>query len=402
MLNKTGRGPLSGIRVLDISTVIAGPMAATLLADFGAEVIKFELPGVGDGLRGFPPLKDGKPLWWKVTNRGKYFATLDLRKPDGKDLFLKMVADADVVVENFRPGTLDRWGLDIDTLWKANPNLVVLRISGFGQDGPYASLPGFARIFEAMGGLTHNTGAADRPPMHTGYPLGDPIGGVFGAFAAVAALLNRDKNDGKGEEIDVSLTEATFRILEFLAIQYDQLGDTHGRSGNRNQYSAPASVYMTSDKRYVSLAGSTNRIFQNNAKAIGRPELVEEERFADNPARVKNSAELDRIFGGWIASHTQDEVVEAFRAANGTIAPIYSIDQMFADPHFIAREAITAVSDDDFGTVQMQNLVPRFRNTPGQIRWAAKDMGADNDAVYHAIAGLDDATLNELKQKGVI
>ncbi|WP_299665785.1 CaiB/BaiF CoA-transferase family protein [uncultured Ruegeria sp.] len=402
MLNNTGKGPLAGIRVLDISTVIAGPMAATMLADFGAEVIKFELPGIGDGLRGFPPLKDGKPLWWKVTNRGKYFATLDLRKPEGKDLFLKMVAEADVVVENFRPGTLDRWGLDIDTLWGANPNLIVLRISGFGQDGPYSSLPGFARIFEAMGGLTHITGDEDRPPMHTGYPLGDPIGGLFGAFAAVAALLNRDRNGGKGEEIDVSLTEATFRILEFLAIEYDQLGEIHARSGNRNQYSAPASVYMTSDKRYVSLAGSTNRIFQNNANAIGRPDLVKEERFANNPARVKNSAELDRIFGGWIASHTQDEVVEAFRAANGTIAPIYSIDQMFADPHFIAREAVTEVSDDDFGTVKMQNLVPRFRNNPGEIRWAAKAMGAHNDEVYRKFAELDDDTLNELKQKGVI
>lgn len=402
MLNKTGKGPLSGIRVLDISTVIAGPMAATMMADFGAEVIKFELPGIGDGLRGFPPLKDDIPLWWKVTNRGKYFATLDLRKPEGRDLFLQMVAEADVVVENFRPGTLDRWGLDIDTLWGANPKLIVLRISGFGQSGPYASLPGFARIFEAMGGLTHITGDEDRPPMHTGYPLGDPIGGLFGAFAAVAALLNRDRDSGKGEEIDVSLTEATFRILEFLAIEYDQLGIVHERSGNRNQYSAPASVYMTSDKRYVSLAGSTNRIFQNNAKAIGRPELVDEERFASNPARVKNSAELDRIFGGWIASHTQSEVVEAFRAANGTIAPIYSTDQIFEDPHFVDREVVTEVADDDFGTVKMQNLVPRFRNSPGEIRWSAKGMGAHNDAVYRELIGLDEDTLIDLKEKGVV
>lgn len=402
MLNKSGKGPLSGVRVLDISTVIAGPMAATLMADLGAEVIKFELPGMGDGLRGFPPHKNNKPLWWKVTNRGKYFATLDLRKPEGKDLFLKMASEADVVVENFRPGTLDRWGLDIETLWTANPKLVVLRISGFGQSGPYASLPGFARIFEAMGGLTHITGDEDRPPMHTGYPLGDPIGGLFGAFAAVAALLNRERNGGKGEEIDLSITEATFRILEFLAIEYDQLGEVHARSGNRNQYSAPSSVYMTSDKRYVSLAGSTNRIFQNNANAIGRPDLVEEERFANNPSRVENSAELDRIFGGWIALHTQAEVVEAFRAANGTIAPIYSIDQMFEDPHFKAREAITEITDDDFGAVKMQNLVPRFRNNPGEIRWAAKSMGAHNDEVYRRIAELDEDTLSELKAKGVI
>lgn len=403
MLDKSGKGPLSGLRVLDISTVIAGPMAATLLADFGAEVIKFELPGIGDGLRGFPPFKDDKPLWWKVTNRGKYFATLDLRKPEGKDLFLKMVADADVVVENFRPGTMRRWGLDIETLWAANPKLVVLRMSGFGQDGPYASLPGFARIFEAMGGLTQITGEADAAPMHSGYPLGDPIGGLFGAFAVVAALLNTSRNDrAEGEEIDVAMTEAMFRILEFMAIEYDQLGVVRERSGNRNQYSAPADVYLTSDKRYVSLAGSTNRLFINNSRAIGQPNLIEDPRFASNALRVQNADALDRIFGGWIASHTQEEVVETFRRANGTIAPIYSVDQMFEDPQFVARGAIPEVEDEDFGTVRMQGLVPRFKNSPGKIRWAGKHMGADNVDVFRELAGLDEADVASLKDIGVV
>lgn len=403
MLDRSGKGPLSGLRVLDISTVIAGPMAATLLADFGAEVIKFELPDAGDGLRGFPPFKDGKSLWWKVTNRGKYFATLDLRKPDGKELFLKMVAEADVVVENFRPGTLDRWGLDIKTLWAANPKLVVLRMSGFGQDGPNSSLPGFARIFEAMGGLTNITGEPDAPPMHSGYPLGDPIGALFGAFAVVAALFNLNRNEAElGEEIDVSLTEATFRILEFLAIEFDQLGVVRERSGNRNQYSAPADVYLTADKRYVSLAGSTNRLFQNNARAIGRPDLIDDPRFGSNALRVENSKELDRIFGGWIASHTQDEVVDAFRGSSGTIAPVYSVDQIFEDPQFVARDAIPEVKDEDFGTVRMQGLVPRFKNCPGEIRWSGKSMGADNRDVFRDLTGLDDADIASLKAKGVI
>lgn len=403
MERHASEGPLAGLRVLDIATIIAGPMAATLMADFGAEVIKLELPGLGDGLRGFPPFKEGKPLWWKVTNRGKYFGALDLRKPEGRDLFLRMVAKSDVVVENFRPGTLERWGLDIDTLWRANPRLVVLRTSAFGQDGPDAGLPGFARIFEAIGGLTAISGKAEEAPMHTGYPIGDPIGALFGAFAVMAALW-RVKSSARevGEEIDLSLTEALLRIVEVLAIEYDQLGHVRQRSGNRNQYSAPSDVYLTADKRYVSLAGSTERTFANNARAIGRPDLIDDPRFAGNAARVKNVGELDRIFGGWIASHSQEEAVAAFRATSGTLAPIYSIDQIFRDPQFVAREAIVEVADEDFGTVRMQGPVPRFRRRPGRIRWAARGLAADNEYIYKEIVGLEDAEIQSLKDKCVI
>lgn len=398
-----GAGPLKGLRVLDIATIIAGPMAASLLADFGAEVIKLELPGIGDGLRGFPPFREGKPLWWKVTNRGKRFGTLDLRRPEGRDVLLRMVADMDVLVENFRPGTLDRWGLDIETLWKANPRLVVLRLSGFGQDGPHATDSGLARIFEAMGGLTSITGPKDMPPMHTGYPIGDPIGGLFGAFAIMAALWDVAKQERvRGEEIDLSLTEALFRIIEVLAIEYDQLGEVRERSGNLNLYSAPSNVYLTSDKRYVTVAGSTNRTFCNNARAIGRPDLIEDPRFATNASRVAHTSDLDSIFGDWIAAHTQEEAVAAFRIANGTLGPIYSVDQIFEDPQFIARQAVTDVPDEDFGSVRMQGLVPRFRNNPGRIRWAAKSLAADNEHIYRDVMGLDDAEIGELKAKGII
>jgi crotonobetainyl-CoA:carnitine CoA-transferase CaiB-like acyl-CoA transferase len=399
----TGSGPLSGLKVLDIATIIAGPMAGSLLADFGAEVVKLELPGVGDGLRGFPPLKEGKALWWKVTNRGKYHGTLDLRQEDGARLFLELVSQMDVLIENFRPGTLDKWGLDIDTLWKANPRLVVLRVSGFGQDGPMASQPGFARIFEAMGGLTHITGDPDRPPVHTGYPLADSIGGLFGAFSICAALLKVVRSDRQeGEEIDLAMTEAVLRLLESLPIEYDQLGDVRERVGNKNTYSAPSDVYMTADKRYVSLAGSTNRTFRYNAAAIGQPELVDDPRFSSNVARVENVKDLDRIFGGWIAAHTLDEVLAAFREANGTIAPIYGMDQVFADDQYQARKAIVSVQDEDFGEVRMQGLVPRFRMAPGKIRWAAKSLGADNEYIYKQLLNLDDQDIESYRERGIL
>ena len=280
-------GPLTGLRVLDIATIIAAPSAAALLADYGASVVKAELPGAGDGMRDFPPHKDGKPLWWKVTNRGKRLITLDLRKPEGAALLLRMLPQFDVLIENFRPGTLDRWGLTKEALWQAQPSLVILRTTGFGQSGPYRDRPGFARLFEAMGGLTYISGEAQGAPMHCGYPLADNVGGLFGAVGVLAALWRRARNpQAPGEEIDLSLTEATLKLLEFLPIQHEQLGTVYQRSGNANQYSAPAAVYRTADGQWVSLSGSTNAMFANNCRAIGRPELIDEPCFANNRGRV--------------------------------------------------------------------------------------------------------------------
>ena len=397
------QGPLSGLRILDIATIIAAPFSATLMADLGADVVKLELPGTGDGLRGFPPFKDGKSLWWKATNRGKRFATLDLRKPDGAELFKRMLPTFDVLIENFRPGTLDRWGLDRSTLWSINPRLVILRTTAFGQDGPYATRPGFARIFEAMGGLTHITGEPDGKPMHAGYPLADAIGGVYGAMSVLAALFRvARETPQEGEEIDLSLTEATFRMLDFLAIEHDQLGAVRGRSGNRNQYSAPSDVYMTSDKRYVSLAGSTNTTFLANATAIGRPELADDPRFSTNAERVTHAKELDRIFGGFIASHTLDEVLDAFAGAKGTLAPVYSIDQIFDDPQVKARNAIVSIPDEDFGSVRVQAVVPKFIRNPGSPGAAARTLGADNRCVFEDLLGLSSEQVDALRHRGVV
>lgn len=401
--DRSSGGPLHGIRVLDISTVIAAPLAATLLADYGADVVKVELPGTGDPLRGFPPFKDGKALWWKVTNRGKRLITLDLRTKRGREIFLRLLPGFDVLVENFRPGTLDKWGMDSQALWAANPTLTILRASGFGQDGPYATRPGFARLFEAMGGLTYLTGEADAAPMHSAYPLGDAIGGLFGAVGILAALCRRFRGPvERGEEIDLSLTEATLRVLEQFAIEYDQLGVVRNRNGNASQYAAPSHVFKTSDGRYVSLAGSTDRTFARNAAAIGRPDLADDPRFESNRARVQHAAELNRIFDAWIGEHTLDDVVHAFVQADGTLAPVYSADQIFADPQFIARDALPSVADDDFGSVRMQGIVPRFRNDPCTLGRAAGALGRDSHQIYVNELGISEAEYEQLERERII
>jgi len=395
-------GPLEGLKVLDIATIVAAPFAATLLADYGAEVLKIEMPGQGDGVRAFPPFKDGKPLWWKSVNRNKKFATLDLRKPDGVALFKRMLPHFDVLIENFRPGTLDRWGLSKEVLWQVQPRLVILRATAFGQDGPYRDRPGFARIFEAMGGLTYITGEADGQPMHPGYPIGDAIGGLFGAVGALAALWKRAKNpDAPGEEIDLALTEAVFRLLDVLPIEFDQLGEVRGRIGNGNAYSAPAAVYRTRDDRWVTLAGSTNALFAANCRAIGRPDLSEDPRFSNNARRVDHSAELNAIFAQWCGSHTLDEVLAAFAAEEGTLAPIYAIDQIAADPQSRAREMITRVPDKDFGSVAMANVVPRFTVDRTQLRQSGGDIGQDNHDIYARWLGLSEQEIERLARQGV-
>ncbi len=395
-------GPLAGLRVLDIATIIAAPSAASLLADYGADVVKAELPA-GDGARGFPPHKDGKPLWWKVTNRGKRLITLDLRTPKGVALFLKLLPKFDVLVENFRPGTLDKWGLSKEVLWQAQPKLVILRTTGFGQTGPYRNKPGFARLFEAMGGLTHITGEPDGQPMHSGYPLADNLGGIFGALGIMTALWRRAQNpDQAGEEIDLSLTEAMLKVLEFLPIEYQQLGVVRQRSGNANQYSAPASVFQTLDQRWVSLSGSTNALFANNCRAIGRADLIDNPIYARNALRTQRAAELNQVFADWCAQRTLAAVLAAFEAAQGTMAPIYDIAQIEADPHFQARESICEVPDKDFGQVRMANVVPRFARHPSKISHAGGDIGQDNESFYQQELNLSAADIQQLRDEGTI
>lgn len=400
--------PLDGVRVLDISNVIAGPFAAAMLGDFGAEVLKVELPegedgAGGDALRKLPPFKNGKPLLWKAVNRNKRAITLDLRKPEGQALFKRLLPRFDVLVENYRPGTLDRWGLDRDTLWRLRPGLVILRVTGFGQTGPYRNYAGFARLFEAYSGLTYITRAPGEAPMHPGYPIGDPVGGLFGAFGVLAALLHRAREpQAPGQEIDLSLTEAMMRLLEVLPIEYQQLGLVHQPVGNGNAYVAPAGVFRSGDGEWVSFTAATQNVFERFCELIGRIDLLADPRFANNPARMQHAAELNAIVAEWIGARPLAETVAQLSAAGVSVAPIYSNRQVMEDPHVRARGAITEVADEDFGSVAVPCVVPRLSATPGEARAAGPALGAHNDEVYGGWLGLTDAERSALRAAGVI
>jgi crotonobetainyl-CoA:carnitine CoA-transferase CaiB-like acyl-CoA transferase len=373
-----GQGPLAGFRILDISTIVAGPWAAALLGDLGAEVLKIELPGGGDAMRQIAPHKDGVPLWFKVTNRNKRGITLDLRKPEGKALFERLLPRFDVLIENFRPGTLDAWGLGWARLSALHPTLTVLRVSGFGQTGPYARRPAYAKVAEAFSGL-------------------------FGAFGIVAALCARLREPGSpGQEIDVNLAESILRVLDFLPVEYDQLGVVRGRSGNLSDYAAPSNVYRTADGKWVTLPASTQRMFERLAHALGRPELLDDPRFRSNAERLRHREALDAIVAAELASRPTAELADLFERHEIGASPIQTIADVFADPHFQARETIVAVPDAELGSLRMQNVVPRFSRTPGAIARTGPALGADNDEIYGDWLGLAPAEIARLRSAGVI
>lgn len=401
-MTDTPAGPLCGLKIVDISTVVAGPFAAGLLGDYGAEVVKVEMPGAGDSLRALAPHKDGAPLWWKVTNRNKRGVTLDLRQAEGRDLFGKLIARADVLVENFRPGTLDRWGITRAWLQSIKPGLTILRVSGFGQDGPYRDRPGFARIFESMSGFTQICGEEDGRPLHLGYPISDAIAGLFGALGVLAALHDLARHpERRGQEIDCSATEAMLRTLEFLAIEYDQLGAVRTRSGNRSQYAAPGNVYRTRDGKWASIAASTQSIFVRLCRALSLEELLADDRFATNPARVKNYRALDDVIGDAIGKLSLDELRRTLTEHEVGFSPIYDIADVFDDPQFAARGAIVRVPDAELGSVRMQGVVPRFSETPGRVCRAGPTIGQHNDEVYGGL-GLSAAEIASLRARKVI
>lgn len=395
--------PLEGLRILDLATVIAGPLSSALLADFGADVVKIELPNGGDGVRALPPFKNGVALWGKVTNRNKRGITLDIRTPEGLDILKRMLPKFDVLVENFRPGTLAKWGLPIEEIRRINPDLTVLRVSGFGQTGPRARDAGFARVAEAMSGLTTLCGESDRTPLHLGYPIADGITGVFGAFSIMMALYRR-LNDpaARGEEIDLSLYESMHRILEFLVIEYDQLGAVRERSGNRSQYAVPSGVYRTDDDRWVSLACSTQSVFERMAEAMDRADLIDDARFRTNADRVTNADAIEEIVTTWFRANEFPNVSQLLSEKGVAFSLVFTAKDAFEDPHYAARENIVAVEDSELGTIRMQGIVPKLRDAPGAVRRAGPALGQHNAEVYEELLELSADEISALKEKGIV
>jgi len=400
--NTAPRRLLEGVRILDLSTVLAAPFAATLCADLGATVTKVELPDGSDALRGLAPTTPEHALYWKLINRNKQGITLDVRQPEGRALLLKALARTDVLVENFRTGTLDKWGLDLATLLQANPRLVVLRVTGFGQTGPYAARPGFARIFEAMSGLTHLIGTPQSGPQHPNLPLGDLVTGVFGAFSIASAMAAmRADPDRKGFDIDLSGTEALMRLLDPLAVEHELLGSVRGHVGNRADYTAPSNMYRTQDGVWVTLVASSDPIFRRLCLAMGHEHWLQDPRFASNPLRCGHVETLDDGIAQWFAQRPYAQLAAVLTQAEVPFTRVYTIVDVLQDPQVQDRESIMRIADPQLGTLPAPCVVPRVPGTPSPSHRSGPNVGEHNEAFYTAL-GLTPAELAALRQKCVI
>ncbi|OZD64209.1 CoA transferase [Rhodococcus sp. 05-340-1] len=378
-------GPLEGIKVLDISTILAGPLVAQILGDFGAEVIKIEHPTKPDGMRGHGLDKDGHPLWWTMISRNKRTMTLNLGNAHGGAIFRRLAAEADVVVENFRPGTLERWGLGYDVLSELNPGLILLRVTGFGQTGPYATRPAFGTLVESMSGFAHLTGEADGPPTLPAFGLADSLAGIAGSSAVSMALLHRTNNGGKGQQIDLDLLSPIMAAVGPGVIYADQLGIDQERTGNRSSNNAPRNLYKTADGHWLAISTSANSIAERVLVLVGHPEVLDEPWFATGRQRAAHADLLDEYVGGWIAERTKDVVIDEFEKAGAAVAPVYKPSDLLSDPQVNAIEMVTTVEDDDLGPVRMQNVMWRMGGSPGRIRYTGRKHGADTDQVLTEI-----------------
>ncbi|MFD7131431.1 CaiB/BaiF CoA transferase family protein [Streptomyces sp. NPDC059894] len=396
----TGTAPLHGLRVLDLATLFAGPLAATMLGDFGAEVVKIEHPERPDPSRGHGPSKDGVGLWWKILARNKRTVTLNLSRPGGRATLLRLAATADVIIENFRPGTLEKWDLGWEELSAVNPRLILTRVTGFGQFGPYAHRPGFGTLAEAMSGFAAITGEPDAPPTLPPFGLADSIAGLATAYAVMTALAARDRT-GEGQVVDMAIIEPILTVLGPQPLWYDQLGYVQERTGNRSANNAPRNTYRTADGRWVAVSTSAQSVAERVMRLVGRPDLIDEPWFTTGAGRAAHADVLDEAVGRWIAANTRTDVVAAFEKAEAAVAPVQDVRDVMTDPQYQALDTVTTVDDPELGPIRMQNVLFRLSSTPGAIRWAGRPHGADTEAVLTEL-GLTAADLSALRAEGAL
>ncbi|MER6436442.1 CoA transferase [Streptomyces sp. NPDC001185] len=400
MTARPGPGPLDGLRVLDLATLFAGPLAATLLGDFGAEVVKVEHPAKPDPSRGHGPSKNGIGLWWKLLGRNKRTITLDLSKPGGRATLLRLAAGTDVIIENFRPGTLEKWDLGWEELSAVNPRLVLARVTAFGQFGPSAHRPGFGTLAEAMSGFAAITGEPDSPPVLPPFGLADSIAGLTTAYAVMTALRARETS-GLGQVVDMAIIEPILTVLGPQPLWYDQLGHVQPRTGNRSANNAPRNTYRTADGAWVAVSTSAQSIAERVMRLVGRPDLIDEPWFATGADRALHTDVLDEAVGAWIARRDRAEVLEAFEKAEAAVAPIQDVAEVMEDAQYEALDTITTVADPELGPLRMQNVLFRLSSTPGAIRWAGRPHGADTDAVLTEL-GLSATEITTLRTEGAL
>ena len=393
--------PLAGLKVIELGTLIAGPFAARLMGEFGAEVIKIEAPDGGDPLRKWRRLYEGTSLWWYLQSRNKQSVTVNLKHPDGVAIVRELVAGADIVVENFRPGVLEKLGLGWDTLSALNPGLVMLRLSGFGQTGPMANQPGFGAIGESMGGLRYVTGFPDRPPVKTGISIGDSIAALWGVMGTLMALRHKEVQGGKGQMVDVALYEAVFAMMESLVPEFDVFGFVRERTGNIMPGITPSNTHTTRDGRHIAIGANGDAIFRRLMGLMGRQDLADDPGLADNSGRDARRDELYALIDAWVAEHDEDEVLAALSAADVPASRIYAVSDMFADPQFLAREMLQQVTLPNGQPCRMPGIVPKLSDTPGSTEWIGPALGQHTDVVLRAL-GYDDVRIAALRAAGAI
>ncbi len=396
------RGPLDGLRVIDTATLAAGPLVATAMGEFGAEVIKVEQPGAGDPLRTWGDRKDGVGLVWKSVSRNKRCVTLDLRQPEGRELFHLLLDISDVLVMNNRPSALARWGIDYESVHRAHPNVVMLHVSGYGRGGPKSDSPGFGTLAEAMSGFAHLTGQPDGPPTLPPFMLADGVAALAATYAVMMALYHRDVHHGGGQLVDVNLIEPLARLIESSTLAYDQLGVVTGRVGNRFDASAPRNAYRTADDRWLAISSASPNIAARVYRAIDRPDLAENPDYVDAVPRQERALEVDELVASWVRQRTLDEAMAVFAAAEVAATPIYDAQQLLADEHLRARGTFVEVDDPDLGPMTVHAPVAVLTETPGRITHLGRHLGADNDAVFGDLLGIEPDRLTALHAAGVI